>query len=307
MKFEKNTPLNIVLNDLFEHYRQHVVAVDQITNALLDAQVVSDQADIVNDHIAFRTLGVLNLGIKSFEKIFLAYGHDKMDHYHFEAKKLDAYWFKPPTPDYPRIFVSELIVSELTEEAQKIIHTYTDAIKTDPVDSLDIQDGQQVADFLQRPLWELPTSTDYIKLLAESEYAAWVIFNRYYLNHYTISIHELKDGYNTLEEFNAFVESLGIKLNTAGGKIKTSGDGLLRQSSTVSALQGALFADDVTLQIAGSYVEFAERSVLPEFKETPDDQLTAAQRRDGFETDNADKIFESTYTTQIKGEGKASE
>ncbi|KAF5279285.1 hypothetical protein FQR65_LT15415 [Abscondita terminalis] len=104
------------------------------------------------------------------------------------------------------------------------------------------------------------------------------------------NIHELKEGYNTLEEFNNFVEGLGIKLNTSGGKIKTSEDGLLRQSSTVSALYDAKFSDGVTLQIAGSYVEFAERSVLPEFKDTPRDQITAAQRRDGFETNNAIKF-----------------
>jgi len=111
----------------------------------------------------------------------------------------------------------------------------------------------------------------------------------------------LKDGYNTLEEFNAFLESIGVKLNTSGGKIKTSEDGLLRQSSTVSALYDATFADGKTIQIAGSYVEFAERSVLPESKDVPKEQLEAKHRRDGFETNNADKIFESTYTTQIKG------
>ncbi len=303
MKFEKNTALDFVLNDLFEHYRQHVVAVDCITNALLEAGVVASQADIVNDHIAFRTLGVAHMGIASFEKIFLAHGYRKMDYYHFAAKKLNAYWFKPPSPDYPRIFVSELIVSELSDEAKGVIHRYTDAIVADPVDSLNLGDGQQIADFLQRPLWELPTSQDYNKLLEESEYAAWVIFNRYYLNHYTISIHELKEGYNTLEEFNTFVEGLGIKLNTAGGKIKTSGDGLLRQSSTVSAWNNALFADGITLQIAGSYVEFAERSALSEFRNIPKSQLSPQQRRDGFEADNADKIFESTYTDQIKDKG----
>ena len=300
MKFEENKPLDIVLNDLFEHYRKNVTAVGQITDALLQKGVVSSQEDIVNDHIAFRTLGVPHLGIASFEKIFLAYGYKKMDHYYFEGKKLDAYWFKPPSTDYPRIFVSELIVSQLSEEAQTIIHKYTDGITADPVDALNLENGQEAADFLQKPLWKLPSSSDYTRLLEESEYAAWVIFNRYYLNHYTISIHELKEGYNTLEEFNNFVEGLGIKLNTSGGKIKTSEDGLLRQSSTVSALYDAKFSDGVTLQIAGSYVEFAERSVLPEFKDTPKDQITAAQRRDGFETNNADKIFESTYTTQIK-------
>ncbi len=301
MHFDENKPIDFVLNDLFEHYRQHVSDVDKITQALLDRAVVKSQEEIVNDHIAFRTLGVPHLGIKSFEKIFLSFGYQKRDYFYFEGKKLDAFWYAPPTPEYPRIFVSELRVSELSEEAQQIIIKYTKDIKTDPVDALDITNGKEVADFLQKPLWDLPTSSEYELLLNESEYAAWVIYNRYYLNHYTISIHELMDEYNTLEEFNSFLESIGVKLNSSGGKIKTSADGLLRQSSTVSALYDAKFADDRILKIAGSYVEFAERSVLPAFKDLKKEEIRSQHRRDGFETNNADKIFESTYTSQIKG------
>ena len=67
-------------------------------------------AAIENDHIAFRTMGVPHLGIASFEKIFLHYGYQKRDPYFFESKKLDAFWFSPPEPHFPRIFVSELRV-----------------------------------------------------------------------------------------------------------------------------------------------------------------------------------------------------
>lgn len=290
MQFADQTPLSYFLTELFSRYRKAVPAVDKITNALVEQKVVGSQQEIVNDHVAFRTLGVPHLGIGSFEKIFLRHGYTKMEQYHFEEKKLNAWWYAPPAPVYPRVFLSELLVEELSATAQQIIQCYTNHIQNDPVDELDLNSGEQIADFLHRPLWNLPTKKDYETLLAESEYAAWVIYNRYYLNHYTISVHTLKPGYSRLEEFDAFVEGLGIKLNDAGGKIKTSADGLLRQSATVANMVQAVFAEGEQKEIAGSYVEFAERNIIP----------GTDRYRDGFETSNADKIFESTYTSQIK-------
>lgn len=298
MQFDKTTSLDIVLRSLFNAYKNGVPDVNKITDAMITEGMISTQADIINDHIAFRTLGVPNLGLASLEKIFLHYGYIKKDYYHFEEKKLNAYWYAPPSDRYPRIFLSELIVKDLSENAQSIIKKYTDSISADPVDRLDLDNPEEVAHFFQKPLWYLPTKSDYQALAAESEYAAWVIYNRYYLNHYTISIHELDKGYHFLEAFNEFLESIGIKLNTAGGIIKTSGDGLLKQSSSVAKMIEAKFAGGETMEIAGSYVEFAERLALEDFSNTPSDELTRDQRRDGFESANADKIFESTYSEQ---------
>ncbi|WP_316794399.1 DUF1338 domain-containing protein [Pedobacter frigoris] len=301
MNFNNHSQLDIFLNILFERYSQQVPAVRKITDAMISRGIVSGQEDIINDHIAFRTLGVPHLGINSFEKIFLHHGYTKRDNYYFEGKKLNAYWYSPPSPEYPRIFMSELIVEQLSDHAQSLISKYTSHISADPVDSLNLNDGQEIGEFFHKPLWELPEKADYETLLGESEYAAWVIYNRYYLNHYTISVHDLKPGYNRLEDFNTFVTSLGLKLNTEGGTIKVSPDGLLRQSSSVAEMQEAIFANGEKMDIAGSYVEFAERLVLQQFTELAATELKSEHRREGFETGNADKIFESTYTKQIKG------
>lgn len=301
MKFNQQTTLDIFLNILFDRYQAKVPAVNQITQALIERGAVGSQQEIVNDHIAFRTLRVPNLGISSFEKIFLHHGYQKRDYYFFEGKKLNAYWYAPPSEAYPRIFISELLVDQLSTQAQEIVSHYTNEIKSDPVDQLDLDNGQEIGAFFHQSLWTLPTKQDYLTLLNESEYAAWVIYNRYYLNHYTISVHALNDGYNTLSAFDDFVEELGIRLNTSGGKIKISADGLLLQSSTVAEMQEASFANGETLNIAGSYVEFAERKVLPEFQNLPLNEVQPQHRRDGFETTNADKIFESTYIEQVKG------
>lgn len=295
---KKLETLDIVLNGLMRRYTERVPDVKTILNAMLKTGIIGNIEGIENDHIAFRTMGVPQLGVKSFEKIFLHYGYEKMDHYYFEGKKLDAWWYSPPRETDPRIFVSELRVGDLSEESQKIIYSYTDEVKSDPVDSLDLDNGLEVDAFLHRPLWRTPDVSDYQTLLKESEYAAWVIFNRYYLNHFTISVHNLPEGYNTVADFNNFLETNGIKLNTSGGKIKISPDGGLLQSATVAQMLDAEFADGEILKISGSYVEFAERKILPEFENLPENQITRKHRRDGFEAANADKIFESTYTTQ---------
>ena len=51
--------------------------------------------------------------------------------------------------------------------------------------------------------------------------------------------------------------------------------------------------------IAGSYVEFAERGVLDEFAHLAPEEIRREHRRDGFEAGNADKIFESTFRSQV--------
>ncbi len=277
------------LSGLMTRYKKRVPDVEHIMSHMISEGIIQDRTEIINDHVAFRTFGVPHLGIQSLSKIFLTYGYTQRDFYRFDTKKLNAYWFSPPKdpPNLPRIFISECCVDELSQDAQTIIHRYTDTVTQDPVEALDLSDGASVDEFLHTPLWKPPTWEDYSALLQESEYAAWVLYNRYYLNHFTITVQPLPEGYNTIDLFNTFLERIGVKLNSAGGKIKRSADGLLIQSSTVAQQQTTLFPhkDGITRNhdIAGSYVEFAERR----------------KGRDGFEVGNADKIFESTFRSQL--------
>lgn len=279
-------------------YRERVPDVTRIMRAMVHQDVIKSVDEIENDHIAFRTLGVKHLGVQSLEKIFLHYGYKKMDYYFFPEKKLNAWWYAPPAEKLPRIFISELRVEDLPLHAERIIRSYTDTIKKDPVDLLDLDDPYMIDRFLHSALFSLPSLSDYELLAAESEYAAWAIYNRYYLNHFTIAVHNLKEGYNTIQEFNAFLEKNNIILNDSGGKIKISPDGGLLQSSTVAEMVKAEFKRGETKWIPGSYVEFAERKVLDEFKDLPGDLLLRKHRREGFEAANADKIFESTFMEQ---------
>jgi hypothetical protein len=292
--------LQQVLDGLMRRYQGRVPDVGNIIAAMVREGIIGQADAIENDHIAFRTMGVPQLGIASLEKIFLHYGYERREPYRFPAKKLDAFWYSPPTPAFPRIFISELRVGDLSAEAGQIIRSYTDEVASDPVDALDLDDARQVDAFLHQGLWRLPTWADYQQLLAESEYAAWVIYNRYYLNHFTISIHNLPEGYDTIESFNAFLKRNGVKLNTSGGEAKTSPDGKLIQSSTVAEMIEAEFANGEQHRIAGSYVEFAERRVLDAYADLPKAAIRREHRRDGFEAGNADRIFESTFTSQTR-------
>lgn len=294
--------LDYILAGLMQRYRERVPDVGRVIGILKAQGLIADESDLENDHIAFRTMGARQLGIASFEKIFLHCGYTKRDPYHFPGKKLDAFWYAPPADHYPRVFISELRIGDLSPAAQDIIRSYTDEVQHDPVDSLDLDSGPEIDRFLHQPLWRTPTWEDYQGLSEESEYAAWVIYNRYYLNHFTISVHNLPAPYNTIAMFNELVESHGVQLNDAGGKAKVSPDGLLIQSSTVAQMVEAEFDDGrggrENHGISGSYVEFAERRVLPEYAHLPPDQISRQHRRDGFEAGNADKIFESTFSTQ---------
>jgi hypothetical protein len=296
--------LQKILAGLMKRYRERVPDVEKILQAMTYEGIIADPSSIENDHIAFRTMGVPLLGIQSLEKIFLHYGYEKRDYYDFPEKKLNAFWYHPPRTDLPRIFISELRVEALTPESQRLIHAYTDEVSTDPVLKLNLDDAEEVDYFLHQALWHLPTWSDYQQLQAESEYAAWVIYNRYYLNHFTITIHNLPDGYNTIADFNAFLERQGLQLNDSGGKIKVSPDGKLLQSSTVSNMVTARFANNEEHAIAGSYVEFAERRPLDRFLHLPRHMLKREHRREGFEAHNADRIFESTYSSQTQKKGE---
>ena len=57
MIFKEKKTIQEILISLFETYSRRVPDVKKITNALINKNVISNQFDIINDHIAFRTMG----------------------------------------------------------------------------------------------------------------------------------------------------------------------------------------------------------------------------------------------------------
>lgn len=229
---------------------------------------------IENDHIALRTFRHELCGVDVLAEPFLKMGYVESGEYHFEAKKLYAkHYQKPNDASAPKIFISELLLEEFSDELQK---TIIDAIES--VDAAVYTSGELV--IAGRP-WENISFATYEALRQESEYAAWLYVYGYCANHFTVFVNPLKQ-FPSLESLNDFLEKENFTLNSAGGKIKGTPPQLLEQSSILADKIDVDFTDG-THQIPGCYYEFARRY--------PD---TKGDIYQGFIAASADKIFEST-------------
>lgn len=74
---KKLNELKVVMDMLMSKYAARVPDVKKVIQDLIRENVIQNENEISNDHIAFRTMGVPNLGIGSLEKIFLHYGYIK--------------------------------------------------------------------------------------------------------------------------------------------------------------------------------------------------------------------------------------
>jgi hypothetical protein len=229
---------------------------------------------IINDHVAFRTYNRSPIQLEALEQHLLNMGYQRFEPYQFHNKHLSAWGYIPPQPDQPRVFLSELLVEELSSEAQAIIERLCVQINPDIVRSPEV--------FYSGTLWEAPTWQEYQRLLAESEYAAWLAIIGLRANHFTVSVNQL-DVTTSLSEVLDLVESIDIPLNLQGGRIKGNPEVLLEQGSTLADRQSFQFKGGEVHEITTCYYEFAKR--YP----TPDGSLYQ-----GFVAASADKIFEST-------------
>lgn len=235
---------------------------------------VAEGETIVNDHVAFRTFDRGPITLAALEPHLLALGYTRFEPYEFQAKKLRAYGYLPPTDDQPRVFLSELKYDELSREAQGIIDGLIAQIDPARVASPDVMWAGR--------LWQAPSFEDYQSLMAESEYAAWLAIIGLRANHFTISVNRFQ-RYDSVEKVLAKVESLGLGINASGGRIKGSPEVLLEQGSTLADRQPFTFAGGQVEEIPTCYYEFAKRY--------PDAEGKLYQ---GFVAASADKIFEST-------------
>ena len=229
---------------------------------------------VVNDHVAFRTFDDPRVNVEVLAKPFLEAGYRPEGEYKFTEKHLRARHYElPGEPEAPRVFISELILSEFSDELQKTIRGELDRLSADLFGKPDF--------ILEGPIFSPVSYQTYKKLREESEYAAWLYVFGYRANHFTVSINHL-EKFDSIQSVNAFLKENGYTLNSSGGEVKGSPGQLLEQSSTLADRVKVEFSEGV-YEIPSCYYEFARR-----YKDR-DGHLFS-----GFIAGSADKIFEST-------------
>ena len=229
--------------------------------------------EVENDHVAFRTLNDERVNIEKVSQTLLELGYVEGGEYHFTEKKLYAKHFYHPTENHPKVFISQLLVEEFSEELQQTMKSIIDDIIFDELDELSFLTGGR--------LWDTPSYETYKKLAEESEYAAWFYLYGYVANHFTIDVNKL-EGYKSLEEVNTSLLDANYTLNTSGGLIKGGPDVYLEQSSTMADKYNYTFVEG-DYEVPSCFYEFAYRFPLDN-----------GELFGGFVAASANKIFEST-------------
>ncbi len=257
-----------LLNVLWLDYEKHTPSAHKIHN-LLETR----GEEVLNDHIAFRTINHPLINVDATSKLFLECGYEEKGTYHFEEKKLLAKHFEHPDSNAPKVFISELLLEEFSPGLQ---HEIQQCINKMPLGL--ISSGHFI---LSGRTWGTISHKTYQQLLSESEYAAWWYVYGFGANHFTVDVNSLK-SIESLDELNALLKVHGFSMNNSGGEIKGGKDVLLAQSSILADKRPVEFSEGL-FSIPGCYYEFAYR-----YEQSP------GRLFQGFVAGSADKIFEST-------------
>lgn len=261
--------LDMIFNHLWVDYTERNPSVQKIVE-LFDREGET----IVNDHIAFRTLDYPAINIDVIARPFIQHGYVSKGVYIFKDKHLFARHFEiPDNPGAPRVFISQLILSEFSEKLQRQFKEGLDKQPPEKFDSANLI----FSGSLLKPL----SYKVYNDLRDESEYAAWFYVFGFRANHFTVSVNALKK-YKTILKVNQLLKENGFLLNSSGGEVKGTLADHLQQSSTMADIIPVEFEEGI-YGVPSCYYEFAQRYTLPN-----------GTLFGGFVAQSADKIFEST-------------
>ena len=261
--------LDIIFNRLWKDYITQNPSAGKIYSLFTE-----EGEKVVNDHIAFRTLDYPEINIDAVAKSFIKNGYTAKGEYIFKEKHLFARHFELPGDNTaPRIFISQLILSECSPFIQKTLK--------ESFDRSELRESIPEDLIFSGSVFHPVSYEVFNRLREESEYAAWFYVFGFRANHFTVSINALKK-YNNILSVNNLLKEKGFVLNSSGGEIKGTPEDLLQQSSTVADTVKVKFQEG-SYEVPCCYYEFAQRY--------PD---ASGQLYNGFVAKSADKIFEST-------------
>ena len=153
--------LKSVFNRLWKDYKDQNPSVGKIHDLF-----INEGEEVVNDHIAFRTLDLPEINIEVLAKPFALSGYLPKGEYVFKDKHLLARHFElPDDKGAPRVSISQLILKECSAFIQE---TFTDLMKL--TDRGKFGSGDLI---FSGALFDPLSYEIYNRLREESEYAAW--------------------------------------------------------------------------------------------------------------------------------------
>jgi hypothetical protein len=260
--------LEYIFDKLWAQYREENPIVNKIRSLI---ETKERDHIIINDHIALRTFNHPKVNLEVLAKFFTNRGYEECGEYLFADKHLKAKHYEKE--GYPRVFISELTMTQFSLQFNETINSLIDQIPPDAIESPDM--------LWSGVLWDMIDTDTYEKLRNETEYGAWLATFGYRANHFTVSVNELRCF--EIESLNRFLKNNDIPLNTSGGVIKgNKHTDFLEQSSTLANLVETQFSDSIK-EVPCCYYEFAQRY-----------EMEDGTLYNGFIANSADKIFEST-------------
>ena len=204
-----------------------------------------------NDHVALRSLQRAGSGIDLIAPVFERLGYRRAGSYDFPDARLDAIHLSHPD-GLPRVFISELRVSELSPRARQILSALPPdepppVVHPGPVaPSADLI--AKLADWFCAPAL-IPSEADLLELERESQYGAWMLLFGREVNHFTAAVDDV-------EIWAAKMAAAGVPMK---GEIEGEKGAGLRQTASKAAPR-AVRTDRGTREWPYAYLEIAERN-----------------------------------------------
>jgi hypothetical protein len=277
--------------------------LDRVSYARLYSEMVRKRnGNVIIDHIGFRTLnthtGEQPEGIWAIRHIFESFGYHLSEKYKFTKKKLKATQFEPDSKKLPKIFVSQLEVTQLPAWIQQLIpevvsntsYLLSDLgiellskIKTDGILTAEAADvlENELINYFQRP-WFPPLKDTILKMNDVSHYAAWVLLHGNAPSHFA----SLINGQNIaswpdIESTCQALQKAGIPMKE---EIEGEKGGLLQQSATFAVKEDVTVSGENGLEEIPwtyGYLELIHRGftnengqeIFPNFIESQERQL----------------------------------